>query len=148
MSALSTRRSSLGLVLGLAVILGAGSAGCQSVLELKVGDCYNGGGEGEVSTVEAKQCTEPHESEVFATLTHPEASGPYPGQVALGFYADRECTNAFDAYVGVAYDESELFVSYLTPTEAGWGRGDYIVTCVVTGADGETLTGSMKDARR
>ncbi len=133
-----------------ALVLAAGAFGaCTAVTDLKVGDCYDGGGQAEVSTVTSKACTEPHESEVFATLTHPDAQGEYPGQVTLGFYADRECVNAYEAYVGTAYEESEFGVSYLTPTAEGWRRGDYIVTCVLRAStDGEKLTGSMKDSRR
>lgn len=132
----------------LSAFAAAAAAACTSVLELQVGDCYNGGGGAEVSTVEKKACTEPHDAEVFANLTHPDAAGAYPGRVAIEFYAEEECINAFDDYVGVAYEDSELFLSYLSPTEDGWNRGDKVVTCVITAEEGQKLTGSMKDSRR
>ena len=141
-------RSVVAALLAASVAAGALVA-CTAVTDLKVGDCYDGGSQAEVSTVTSKACTEPHDAEVFATFTHPDAQGAYPGEVTLEFYADRECVNAFDAYVGLAYDDSEFGISYLTPTDEGWRRGDHIVTCVLTaGTDGEKLTGSMKDSRR
>lgn len=141
-------RSLLARIFVLALTVAA-FGGCTAVTDLKVGDCYDGGGQAEVSTVTSKACTEPHDSEVFATLTHPEAQGEYPGEVTLEFYAERECVNAYEAYVGTPYDESEFAVSYLTPTDEGWRRGDYVVACILgAGTDGEKLTGSMKDSRR
>lgn len=144
----SRSRLAPGLVAAALAVATGVLAACTAVTDVKVGDCYDGGDSAEVSTVTSKACTEAHDAEVFATLTHPDAQGTYPGSVTLQFYADDECVKAFEPYVGVPFGDSDLNISYLTPTEDGWGSGDYVVTCVLTGPNDEKLTGSMKDARR
>jgi hypothetical protein len=34
--------------------------------------------------------------------------------------ADEFCTSEFEEFVGLAYDESELWLSYLYPNNEGW----------------------------
>lgn len=46
-----------------------------------------------------------------------------------------------------AYEDSELYFSYLYPTEDSWGEGDRILTCVLFLPDGD-LVGSMRGAVR
>jgi hypothetical protein len=135
--------------LAIGALIAGAAAACTSVLDLNVGDCYDGDDEGEVSTVQSKACTEPHDAEVYANITHPESASAYPGRVAVQTFAEQACIDAFTAYVGIDFDTSALNVSYLTPTEDGWNQGDKVVTCVLTApVEGEKLTGSMKDSRR
>ena len=89
------------------------------VFYLKVGDCLadplvDGGAE-EVSSVQSVPCSEPHSGEVYAALTLPEGEGDYPGGEAVTAQADELCAAEFESFVGLPYDESVLYLSYLYP---------------------------------
>ncbi|MCK6209721.1 septum formation family protein [Georgenia sp. EYE_87] len=103
------------------------SAGCSrgaEVIALEVGDCLDQSElEGtEVTQVDTKECTEPHDAEVFAAVGHTD--GDYPGRAAIEEFAEKECTARFEKFVGVPYAESEIYFSTLSPTEEGWDRAD------------------------
>ncbi|HMG28909.1 MAG TPA: septum formation family protein [Jiangellaceae bacterium] len=126
----------------------APGAGEVDVLDLKVGDCLAesvpGGGE-EVSSVQSVPCSEPHSEEVYAAVTLPE--GDFPGEEAVVAQAEELCTAEFESFVGLPYEESALYLSYLTPTEESWSHGDREVVCTVYDPDGDT-TGTLADANR
>jgi hypothetical protein len=94
------------------------------VIRLEVGDCLDQSElEGtEVTSVETKECTEPHDAEVFASVEH--ADGEYPGREGIEEFAEKECTARFEEFVGMTYAESELYFSTLSPTEEGWDEAD------------------------
>ena len=130
-------------------------AGCSlfggeaDVFSIEVGDCLNdASSSGEVETVPKVDCSEPHDSEAFAT--HDLADGDYPAQDAMFAEADAECEAAFDGYVGVSYDESTLAYSYYFPTEESWATGDREILCVLIEVDASgnavQTTGSLKDS--
>jgi hypothetical protein len=69
---------------------------------------------------------------------HAGSSDEYPDD--LEAQAAVDCEGAiFTDYIGVAYEESELIVLYLTPTETSWGDGSRTTVCVVTTADDSLL---------
>lgn len=104
------------LLLGATIVVG----GCQSVLELKVGDCFDGGDGVDGLLGHSQACAEPHAREVFATPTYAASTGAYPGEALLSSFAETECLAAFQPYVERDYPSSELFIAYLTPsTETG-----------------------------
>jgi hypothetical protein len=107
-----------------AVLLAAGCARGAEVIALEVGDCLDQSElEGsEVTQVETKECTEPHDAEVFASVGH--ADGDYPGRAAIEEFAEKECSARFEEFVGVPYAESEIYFSTLSPTEEGWDQAD------------------------
>jgi hypothetical protein len=125
----------------------AGGA-CQNATDLKTGDCFNGGSGESVTTVTPVDCAQAHEKEVFATLTHPGAGGPYPGDAVLEEYADRVCLDGFQPYVGRPYDSSELYISYLTPSPGSWEEGDHLVSCILHLENDAPITGSMQGSGR
>ena len=119
----------------------------QSVFEMEVGMCYNGSIDGS-TTVETVECTEPHESEVYALFEYTETD-VYPGDAAMSEYAGEVCIPAFEGYVGVAYDNSEIFASTGYPSTETWDNGDREIVCSLNDeTGGPTLVGSMKGANR
>ena len=116
------------------------------VFTVKVGDCLNDGNvEGEVSSVKAVDCTEPHDSEAFKSIAMDD--GDFPGDAAVTEAGDGGCTTAFAAFVGLDYDSSALDFSYYFPTEGSWGEGDREILCLIVDPNGKT-TGSLEGAAK
>ena len=134
-------------LVALAALALAGSA-CQNATDLKTGDCFNGGNSESVSTVTPVDCAQAHEKEVYATIALPGADGPYPGDVVLEEFADRECVAAFETYVGRSFGSSELYIGYLTPSPETWSNGDHVVSCILHLENDAPLTGSMQGSGR
>jgi hypothetical protein len=44
--------------------------------------------------------------------------GSYPTDDAFDTYVTQNCAPAFGAYIGKAYDDSDLDIFYLTPTSS------------------------------
>ena len=80
--------------------------------------------------------------EMYFTGSMPE--GGYPSDDAFNSGLEGNCIPAFDAYVGVSYQDSELEIFPLTPTEAGWNDGDRLVQCAVYHPRIHRLTESLK----
>src|SRR5699024_9492776 len=92
-----------------------------SVFTIKVGDCINTAELGtSIETVPTVPCGDPHDSEVYATTELPE--GDYPADI--GTQADDFCVGEFEAFVGLAYEESELFIQSMYPDPTGWTASD------------------------
>jgi hypothetical protein len=120
-------------------------SGDVDVFDLEVGDCLGEEtGEGEIESLEAAPCSEPHSEEIFAALTVPD--GDYPGQEALDAEAEG-CLEEFAAFVGMPYQESVLEINYMTPTEESWGMGDRELLCTIYDPDADT-TGTLQNANR
>lgn len=124
----------------------SGAGEDQDVFSIKVGDCLNdGGATGEVSTVPTIACSEPHDSEAFASILMDD--GDFPGDQAVQDEAVAECTIEFETFVGVDYDSSELDFAYYFPTEESWANGDREILCLIVDPDGQS-TGSLEGANR
>jgi hypothetical protein len=85
-------------------------------------------------------CDEPHDAEVYARISldeNPEAT--FPGDEAVLAGADGVCLEAFEAYVGAPYVDTELEIVHLRPNEAAWVRGDRVVVCAVVSIDLQPL---------
>jgi hypothetical protein len=139
----------------LALMLGAcgGSGGPRgvnvSVFHLKVGNCLvpPSNIQAELSSVKVVACKKPHTQEVYANVSDDTAGDNYPGDTALRSYADGQCLERFQGYVGVDYRESSLFYTYLLPSARSWEAKDRTVVCVVT-TTGQQLTSSVKASKR
>lgn len=124
----------------------------DDVFTLAVGDCFteaefNTSFTGdEVSEVPTLDCAEEHDAEVYHIETLSE--GAFPGETAIESSATEACETNFETFIGVPYLESELYYSYLTPTEDGWNTIDdrEIVCYIVT--SGEMVTGTLAGAAR
>lgn len=116
------------------------------VFTIAVGDCLADAPEGEVTSVVAIPCDEPHAYEAYHDF---QLEGDeFPGADVVDEQAWAGCETAFAEFVGLTYDESVLLVTYYTPTEESWNTsGDRVVTCVIGEESGET-TGTLEAAGR
>lgn len=116
------------------------------VFSVAVGDCINDFGSSEVTSVEAIDCAQPHDYEVYTEITIP--GDAFPGEEAVTTAANDECVAAFDAFVGLSYQESLLDFSYLAPTAQSWQlNDDRLITCLIFDPAGQT-SGSLAGAAR
>ena len=117
------------------------SSGSVSVGSLLVGDCVNGIEEGNLLSVPAVPCAEPHEGEVFALF---ELSGDWPGEGPVADRSEQGCVDRFDAYAPAADNVDSLELFSIQPTEESWRGGDREVICIATDPTAKR-TGSLRD---
>jgi len=104
------------------------------VFSLEVGDCMNDFGDSvDISTVPIVDCSEEHDAEVYE-LKDIDADS-YPGDSAVSDEAEAICLDAYEDFVGLAYEDSLLNFSTITPTEQSWGLGDKEVVCTISKFD-------------
>ncbi|MHB1521679.1 MAG: septum formation family protein [Ferrimicrobium sp.] len=143
------------LVSARAVVAGFGSlllAGCSlasssqsktvSVFKLSVGDCLVPPSkiQADLTTVTVVACTQPHTQQVFGLVRLPESSSAsYPSMPQLDAQANGLCLDRFDRFVGVPYQRSKLFFTYMLPSVGSWSAGDRSVVCIV-----ESVTGPLR----
>lgn len=123
--------------------------GRESVFSLRVGDCFDSASasSGRTSSVELVPCDEPHGAEVFFLTDH--SGGLFPGEAALNAFGETACISVFRQYVGIDYDESEIYAFSMTPTLESWTqRNDREVICALRYLGDEQITGSLRGARR
>ncbi len=106
-----------------------------------VGDCIGDIGIG----LEPVDCAESHEYEVFSVTD--VVADVYPGDDAITAQAQADCADAFPSFVGSAFEESSLAVSFITPNERLWAVGDRQITCLVSDPTGPTI-GSLAGSGR
>lgn len=145
-----------GALVAAGLLLGGCSIGSKaaeqahpvSVFHLHVGDCMNPPKkvEAQVSSLDVQSCKAPHTQQVFALVTD-RAGSAYPGTQALQHFANAKCLQHFADFVGVPYQQSSLFFTYLLPSVRGWTAGDHTVTCVVT-TTGAKLTASVQGSKQ
>lgn len=124
-----------------------------NVMVLNVGDCFNEEAmntallDSEVTDVPLVDCSEEHDSEFFHS--HQMTGDEYPGEGEIQGQADERCTgDAFTDFVGVSYDESEIYVSYLSPTQESWEKlEDREILCYLN-VPGEKVTGTLEGSNR
>lgn len=121
--------------------------GTMQVNDLRVGDCFNTDGSDNIGDVDAVPCAEPHVYELFHVFTMTD-TGSFPTDAQFTSETDAACRPAFAEYVGLAYDDSAIYVNTLTPTEDGWNNGDHTVQCVLHEEDESKITGSQRGANR
>ena len=128
------------------------TAGNLTVGDLQVGDCFNeasfdSSGDVEVNDVDAVPCTQPHAYEVYAVSDY--NGSVYPGTDALFETAFLEvCVPPFEPYVGIAWEDSQLWASAITPSEEGWNAGDREFICHLHEGDNSPLSESQRGAAR
>ncbi|HET8778031.1 MAG TPA: septum formation family protein [Candidatus Limnocylindria bacterium] len=117
-----------------------------SVFDLEIGDCFDASGD-QVDTVTILDCDAPHTYEAFAIFDHEGgADAPYPGDEALLEYADSACQPYFEEYVGIAYPDSQYWITSVTPSRETWDEaGDREIVCTLKlGEAGDETTGSAE----
>jgi hypothetical protein len=116
--------------------------------EVSVGDCITPVGDDlMVGSVELIDCAEAHEAEVYAQFEVPGDALPgtpgYPGGSELTWYAQDECQDRFADAMGESYWDSPHDLKVITPSFSTWDVGDRTITCLVVGAGGADLVGSV-----
>lgn len=117
----------------------------SQLMTLTVGECLDDVASGVLTTDNLVDCDLPHTYEVFGDFTVPD--GAFPGDDAITASAEEQCNAAFEAYIGVSYNDSTLNYSYVSPTSDTWAQGDREISCLVTDPSGET-TGTLQGAAR
>ncbi|WP_159451316.1 septum formation family protein [Demequina sp. NBRC 110054] len=127
-------------VLGLATATLTGCSTIQGIIDgpvlqdFAVGECLDtdgvvSGDETEVGTIPVVECTEAHDAEVYyvtdTTLTEFD-------EEALFDEVTTACLDEFQAYVGVAYDDSSIYYSAIYPTQDSWDIEDRQLVCLLT----------------
>lgn len=115
-----------------------------SVFHLRLGDCTQDSALGEVASVGATPCDQPHAYEVFAIA---QVEGDTYDATTIDSFAQQACRREFTSFVGVDVDDSALDVTYLTPTQDSFAQGDREVTCLVGTGTGPS-TGTLRGAAR
>lgn len=117
------------------------------VFSIRVGDCLNDSSASEeVTAVPLVPCSEPHDSEVFASIIMTGEN--FPGNDVVVAEADDACFERFEEFVGVPYLDSIYDFSYYFPTERSWAGGDREILCVIYDPAGQKLTGSLEGIGR
>jgi hypothetical protein len=120
--------------------------GTLAINELRVGDCFDPKDldAEEANEVNVKRCDENHHFELmFAGAME---DGAYPTETQFEDFVGAACLPAFDAYVGLAYEESRLEVYWYFPVEDAWGSGDHLIQCAVYDPLDSTIVGSLRGA--
>jgi hypothetical protein len=115
--------------------------------ELEVGDCLAESPGAETFTVATAPCSEPHSHEVYASVNVSEGNGEFPGYQAIDAEAEQLCIAQFEGFVGLPYEQSELKIRFMTPSEEGWLGGDRVVYCGVYDPAGE-VSGTLRGVER
>lgn len=119
----------------------------ESVFALRTGQCLRPPAHvtAQLSKVTVVACTQPHPEQVFAVVAD-HVGGTYPGTATLQNFANGACVQQFAPFVGIDYQDSSLFFTYLMPSVRSWSTGDRQVVCVLT-TTGQQLTRSLKGAK-
>lgn len=116
------------------------------VFTLQVGDCLNDAtAEDTVETIPTVPCTEPHDSEIYASILM--EGDIFPGTDAVIAEADAACLDAYAAFTGIEYADSIYYYSYYFPTEGSWEGGDREILCTIYDEAGQ-VTGSLQNIGR
>jgi len=129
------------------LIHGSSASHEESVFDLEVGQCLVPPKkvQAEITSIEVVPCTKPHPQQVYA-LVKDNAGSTYPTSTALDKFANGSCLDRFAGYVGIAYEESKLYFTYLLPSVRSWADGDRTVVCVAESVT-KPLTRSIKGSK-
>ena len=136
------------LVIGGGIAAVSYLGGSRPVTDIGVGECFDLADPNEqtIDDVTQRECTEPHAYEMYFVGDLPD--GPYPSEAEQDLWIEANCLPAFNEYVGIDYNSSELDALPITPTEDGWNDGDHSVQCAIYDDANPELTESVKDAAR
>ena len=120
-------------------------------MHMRVGQCIllpEGSDETTATTLETTGCTREHDAEVFHLTQDTEDERPSDSE--LEDMGGDACLAAFEGYVGIPYEESELDYTMLYPSPGSWEQGDREIICFIISGDGTDtqLSGSMKGSNK
>ncbi|MFV0260733.1 MAG: septum formation family protein [Acidimicrobiales bacterium] len=108
--------------------------------DLRVGDCFEDPGDGEVGSVYVVPCDQPHGFEVYYSFDLPDGAMPQGQDMEDAWVSG--CLSQFEPFVGSPFDSSTLDISAIYPTDDTWDGGDREVLCSVTPYSGGQTVGS------
>ena len=114
-----------------------------SAFSMKVGQCV------QLPTGDkTTDCSALHDAEVFHLTQVTEDERPSDSE--LEDMGGDACLAAFEGYVGIPYEESELDYTILYPSPGSWEEGDREIICFIISGDGTDtqLSGSMRGANK
>jgi hypothetical protein len=113
-----------------------------SVYELQLGDCVTGLDQGRDLRVRTVPCRRRHQAEVYGIV--PITGQRFPGVEFVRREAATRCAQAFADYTGSpAGPGNDVAFTEVVPTLESWAAGDRESLCLVLGAGGGTLRGSL-----
>lgn len=132
---------------GCSLIGGSSTGHDESVFSLSVGQCLKPPTkvQADLTDVDVVPCTTPHTQQVFALVTD-HAGSTFPTPTALDDFANAGCLDHFAGFVGIAYQRSSLYFTYLLPTVRSWAAGDRTVVCVAETV-GRPLTRTLQGSK-
>lgn len=121
--------------------------------KLNVGDCFNEYRYRDRADVLQQltttvECNRPHDKELYHAADHPAAEGAPFLRDEISDFANDECLDAFEDFVGEEYVLSQLEIGFLQPAYEDWISEDFDrqVTCYVFPYEEDRrLQGSMAD---
>jgi hypothetical protein len=127
-------------------VVEAGDVGADA---LQVGDCLmlpQGASldvEFEFESLRAVPCSEPHDTELYESVSHP--GGAYPGESVLIDFAEEACISAYEEFTGAEFSDEILFdFLYTWPKRDSWSSGHRAIQCHLTSIDAQQLTGTQR----
>jgi hypothetical protein len=124
-------------------------SGGLGAFAIEVGDCLNLPSElTKVQSVEGVPCTQAHSAQAYARFDLIGFGDTFPGSAAFEEQAMEGCYERFASFVGISYEQSELYFMTLEPTEEGWVElDDREVTCLLVLESG-TFTYDAQNSKR
>ena len=113
---------------------------------LRAGMCVEDSAES-ATKIPVVDCRAPHQLEVTARA---KTSGPnhWPGDDGIIDLVEGTCRVAFERYVGLGYDQSDLDMDFWTADEQGWAEGNRTLICFVYDPLNEATTQTLAAAAR
>lgn len=119
-----------------------------SAFSMKVGQCVQLPTGDNITDLETTDCSALHDAEVFHLTQVTEDERPSDSE--LEDMGGDACLAAFEGYVGIPYEESELDYTILYPSPGSWEQGDREIICFIISGEGTDvqLSGSMKGSNK
>lgn len=117
------------------------------VMDVKEGWCIDepSAGSDLINKVTRVPCEDPHDLEAYYSFNID--LDEMPDAETMAELADNGCISQWEAFVGAPYDDSDLYLYNLFPSDESWPEGDREVLCLLYEPDVK-LTGSMKGSQR
>lgn len=119
-------------------------------LELPAGTCFDDPDDDvdlvTLDDIPIVDCGSPHANEAYGS--YDIGGDDYPGAASVHVQADGLCYDAFEGYVGTAYETSVYDFSWYFPTEESWPIGGTNIICFAYNADLSDMAGSIEGTGR
>ena len=104
---------------------------------------------GSVARLEVVACEVPHGAEVYYQDDAWPSDARFPGDLETDLHWDATCASAFETYVGIPWQQSELETTGWLPSQETWAlEGDRQISCIAYDALGRDLEGSIQGSAR